>query len=94
MDPDAEDAAFVANANPLYFIGDSHTLAYADLIFKDLAGEFVVTRANDCRGITANAFLERDGGLYPDIVGALLAVDLGADVAAELRAGVRIPNVL
>ena len=73
MESDAEDAVFVAGATPLYFIGDSHTLAYADLVFRDHEGGLAVTRSHYCRGITASAFLDPGGALHADVAGALLA---------------------
>jgi hypothetical protein len=64
---------FVSGATPVTFIGDSHTLAYADRVFRDAAGELVVTRSNYCRGITASAFVDAAGNLNADVVQALLA---------------------
>ena len=82
---------FVSGATPITFIGDSHTLAYADLVFRDAADDLVITRANYCRGITASAFLDAGGNLNADVLQALLAagyVERGpAGLVARHRSG-------
>lgn len=76
MEPEAGDVAFVASATPITFIGDSHTLAYADLIFRGPGDQTYLTRSNYCRGITAGAFLDAEGSLNADVAGALLAAGM------------------
>lgn len=69
------DPVYVASAVPLTFIGDSHTLAYADLVFADrtAGGATYVTRSHYCRGILASEFCDAQGGLQADVAGALVA---------------------
>jgi hypothetical protein len=77
---------FVSGATPITFIGDSHTLAYADLVFRDAADELFATRSYYCRGITASGFVDATGNLNADVQQALLAAGFVERVSAGLVA--------
>jgi hypothetical protein len=62
--------AVVGPAIPLFVVGDSHTVAYSDLLFE-YAGTRYITRAKYCRGVTAQTFTNARGELHPALVEAL-----------------------
>lgn len=62
---------------PIYMIGDSHTLAFADLLFRDaVSGKAFVTRAKYCRGCSASRFRDEKGTLHPGVLAALVSENL------------------
>jgi hypothetical protein len=75
VEPETSDALFVASATPITFVGDSHTLAYADLVFRGRS-ETYVTRSNYGRGlgrgITADKFIDAEGTFDFNVINALL----------------------
>lgn len=62
--------AVVGPAIPIFMAGDSHTLAYSDMVFES-DGNRYITRGKYCNGITAQKFTDPQGNLYPTLLTAL-----------------------
>ncbi len=62
---------------PIYMIGDSHSIAYGDLLFREtVSGKAFVTRAKYCRGCASSRFLDEKGNLHPGVLQALVTENL------------------
>lgn len=78
-------AEYVGQAQPIYVLGDSHVLAFRDLVTEHSNGQIWATRVGYCHGVVSHNFTTTQGELHPLLLQMLKQEGLLLQEQAQLQ---------